>query len=285
MDNQKIIGIDIGATKIHVGMVQNGEVTDDVTFATPSQAPEKEVVDEIIKGIEKLISPDIAGIGIGVPGLVDEEQGVVYDLWNIPSWKEVYLKKYLEDHFSKPVHITNDANTFVLGEKIYGKGRQFKNLVGITLGSGFGTGIVIHDQLYSGTLSSAGELASIPYLDSNLEDYCSGKFFRKQFNMEGGEVHALAQKGDEKAKDILTQYGGHLGNALKTILYVLSPQAILLGGSVSGSYEFFKDGLDASIDKFPFKRVTSRLTIEPSSIKNASVLGAAALITMRELNK
>lgn len=265
-----------------MGMVRDGKIIDDVTFATPAQAPEQEVVAEIIKGVEKLIDKDVAGVGIGVPGLVDEEQGVVYDLWNIPSWKEVFLKKYLEDHFSKPVHITNDANTFVLGEKIYGKGSAFKNLVGITLGSGFGTGIVIHDKLYSGTLSSAGELASIPYEDSNLEDYCSGKFFRKQFNMEGADVYALAKEGDPKAIDIFNQYGRHLGNAIKTILYILSPQAIFLGGSVSGSYDFFKGSLNESIEAFPFKRVTSKLTIEPSAIKNVSVLGAAALISMRE---
>lgn len=282
MDSKKIIGIDIGATKIHVGMVREGKIIDDVTFTTPSQAPEQEVVAEIIKGIEKLIEPDVSGIGIGVPGLVNEKEGVVYDLWNIPSWKEVFLKKYLQDHFSKPVHITNDANTFVLGEKIYGRGTAFKNLVGITLGSGFGTGMVIDDKLYSGTLSSAGELATIPYLDSNIEDYCSGKFFRKQFNMDGGEIHALAKNGDVKAIDILNQYGTHLGNAIKIILFILSPQAIFLGGSVSGSYEFFKGSLNKSIEEFPFKRVTSKLVIEPSAIKNVSVLGAAALIDMRE---
>jgi glucokinase len=282
MSSQKIIGIDIGATKIHVGMVRDGKITNEVTFATPSQAPEMEVVAEIIKGIEQIITSDVVGIGIGVPGLVDEEKGIVYDLWNIPSWKEVFLKKYLEDHFSKPVYITNDANTFVLGEKIYGKGGKFKNMIGLTLGSGFGTGIVIHDKLYSGTLSSAGELATIPYLDSNIEDYCSGKFFRKQFDMDGGDVYALAKKGDAKAFEIFNQYGTHLGNTIKTILYILSPQAIFFGGSVSGSYEFFKDSLHKTLHAFPFKRVISQLTVEPSAIKNVSVLGAAALVNMKE---
>jgi glucokinase len=281
MNSQNLIGIDIGATKIHLGLVQNGIMIEEVKLPTPANAPEEEVIAELIKGIEQLAGAGCSGIGIGVPGLVDEEKGIVYDLWNIPSWKEVFLKQKLEKHFNKPVHISNDANTFALGEKAYGQGKSFKNLVGVTLGSGFGTGIIIDHELYSGTLSSAGELAGIPYLDGNIEDYCSGKFFRKQFNLQGREVYALAQKGDAYALEIFKQYGKHLGNALNLILNILSPQAIFLGGSVSGSYAFFKEAMQERIQTFPFKRVSSQLLIAPSGIANVSILGAAALITMR----
>lgn len=281
MNNQPLIGIDIGATKIHIGIVQDNEVIDELKFPTPSNLPEKQIVEQIIQGIEKLAGTGFSGIGIGVPGLVDEDQGIVYDLWNIPSWKEVFLKKQLEDHFHKPVYITNDANTFALGEKTYGKGKAYKNMVGITLGSGFGTGIIIDHKLYSGTLSSAGELADIPYLDATIEDYCSGKFFRKQFNKDGSDVYALAQKGNDQALEIYKQFGTHLGNAVKLIMNILSPEAVFLGGSVSGSYPFFKQALQDRLQSFPFKRVLNQFVVEPSETANISILGAAALIKMR----
>jgi glucokinase len=281
MDSQQLIGIDIGATKIHIGIVQGMEVIDELKFPTQATASEEAIIAQIIKGIEQLAADGFSGIGIGVPGLVDEEKGIVYDLWNIPSWKEVYLKKQLEEHFKKPVHITNDANTFALGEKTYGKGKAFKNMVGITLGSGFGTGIIIDNKLYSGRLSSAGELADIPYLDKTIEAYCSGKFFSRQFGMEGHQIEALAKEGDAHALEIFNQYGAHLGNALKLILYMLSPEAIFLGGSVSQSYAFFKDALQERIQSFPFKRVSSQLVIEPSTTGNIAILGAAALVEGR----
>lgn len=280
--SNKIIGIDIGGTKTHIGLVQDSKVIEELIFPTSANAPKDQIITEIIQGIKKVSDSDFSGIGIGVPGLVDEDKGIIYDLWNIPSWNEVHLKKHLEDHFKKPVRITNDANTFALGEKKYGKGKAYKNLVGITLGTGFGTGIIINHELYSGTLSSAGELADIPYLDKTIEDYCSGKFFQSHYDMEGIEVHEMAQKGNSDALKIFEEYGTHLGNAMRIIINVLSPEAIFFGGSVSKSFSFFENSLKNKIDSFPFKRVTKKLIIEPSDTFNVSILGSAALINLQK---
>ena len=236
-------------------------------------------------GIEDLAGRDFEGIGIGVPGLVDEEKGIIYDLLNIPSWKEVHLKEQLEFHFKKPVRITNDANVFAVGENFFGAGKPYKNLVGIALGTGFGTGIIINHQLYSGTLSSAGELGSIPYLDSTIENYCSGKFFMEQYGMKGNEVFKEAQAGDEKALRILDEFGTHLGNAVKMVLYFISPEAIFFGGSISKAYPYFESSLMASVSEFPFKRVLERLVLQPSDTSNISILGAAALIASEDTLK
>lgn len=273
-----IIGIDIGATKTHIGVVKDSRVIEEITFPTSATAPKNQIISEIIQGIEQVTTSGFSGIGIGVPGLVDEEKGIIYDLWNIPSWQEVHLKKALEDHFKIPVKITNDANTFVLGEKKYGKGKSFKNFVGITLGTGFGSGIIINHELYSGTLSSAGELADLPYLDKTIEDYCSGKFFQNKYGLEGRKVHEMAKAGDPEAFKIFNEYGNHLGNAIKLILNVLSPEAVFLGGSISQSFSFFEDSLREKIATFPFKRVIKNLEIAPSEISNVAILGSAALI-------
>jgi glucokinase len=281
MRDQKVIGIDIGATKIHIGLVQDGNIIQEVKFSTSSQAPKDQIIAELIKGIEALIDPEVIGIGIGVPGLVDETEGIIYDLQNIPSWQEVHLKAALEGVFKVPVFLSNDGNSFVLGEKIYGQGKAYKNLLGITLGTGFGTGIVIHGQLYSGTLSSAGEFGGVPYLDQTIEDYCSGKFFINKFGVPGDQLQQRAEAGEADARAIFQQYGTHLGKALHTLLYALSPEAIFLGGSVAGCYGLFQEAMQASLQTFPFKRVLARLVIQPSTLQNAGILGASALVAMR----
>jgi glucokinase len=212
---------------------------------------------------------------------VDEENGIVYGVQNIPAFKEVHLRQRLESHFGKPVFLTNDANSFVLGEKLYGRGQAFSNIVGLTIGTGLGGGIIIANQLHSGRLSSAGEFGGIPYLDKTLEDYCSGKFFLHQFGLSGSEVHARACRGEEQALDILQQLGRHLGNALKIILFALSPEAIFLGGSVSHSYPFFEAAMRESLQEFPFQQVTEKLIIERSIMDNSAILGAAALVHLK----
>lgn len=273
----KYIGIDIGGTKIHIGVVQDERIIQEIQFETSAAAPKEQILGALVDSIKSVMDGEVAGIGIGVPGLVDEKNGIVHNVQNIPSWREVSLKQHLASHFKEPVYITNDANAFAIGEKIYGKGKECTNLVGITLGTGFGAGIIINNDVYSGTLSSAGEFGCIPYRDKTIEDYCSGKFFVQNFGLPGTEFQLLAQRGDLKALEAFSQFGEHLGNAIKVILYALSPEAIFLGGSISKCYEYFQEALHQSVLEFPFKIVTDRLVIAPSDLGNAAVLGAAAL--------
>lgn len=276
--SRKIIGIDLGATNIQIGVVQDSQVIEEIKIPTLATASKEEIVANLISGIEKLESNNIDGVGIGVPGLVDEEKGKIFDVFNIPAWKEVHLKQDLESHFHIPIRITNDANVFAMGEKFFGKGSTYKNLVGVTLGSGLGTGIIIDNKLYSGAYSSAGEIGLIPYNGKILEDYCSGKFFQREHGMKGEEVYALAQKGDNSALEIFRKFGKHLGNAINIILMMLSPEAIFLGGSISRSFEFYENSLKETLNTFPFKKVLEKLVLEPSQTSNISILGAAALI-------
>jgi glucokinase len=265
MNNKKYLGIDIGGTKTHVGLVQQGALIREAKFDTAATAPKEQILAELVACLEAFMGDDVVGIGVGVPGLVDEVNGIVHGVQNIPSWQEVHLQEHLASHFGKPVYLTNDAN-----------------VVGLVLGTGLGAGIIINHVLYSGTLSSAGEFGGIPYLDKTTEDYCSGKFFRQRTSRPGAEWHALAQQADAEALAVFAEYGQHLGNAIKTILYALSPQAIILGGSVSQCFEYFRGGLFESLRAFPFKAVTEQLVIAPSALGNSAVLGAAALCEMRQ---
>ncbi len=281
MSKQKIIGIDMGATKVHVGVVEDGRIVRESRFPTSANAPKEQIVGEIINGIEQLFDSGVEGIGVGVPSLVDEEKGIVYDVQNVPSWDKVHLKERLEDYFKRPVFISNDANIFALGEKTFGEGKGYRNVVGITLGTGLGTGVVLNNKLYGGMLSCAGELGSIPYLDFTVEDYCSGKFFLNKTGTEGEKIHALAKEGDAMALEVYRQYGEHLGSLVKMVLFTYSPEIIIFGGSIIKSFSFFQDSMHSCIQGFPYKIVLERLKIKLSTTAGIAILGAAALVKER----
>lgn len=277
MNKKSIIGIDLGGTKLSIGKVEKSRIVRDLSRKIPSQETEERIVHEIIQAVEEVFDQDVAGIGVGVPSVVDVEKGIVYDVQNIPSWKEVPLKEILENHFQRPVYINNDANCFAVGEKYFGKGKKYKNLVGVTLGTGMGSGIIIDNKLYCGANCGAGEFGAMFYKDSVLEYYCSGQFFSGEHGIRGDEAYARARKGDKTTLGIFEQFGFYVGEAMMIILFAVDPEAIIIGGSVARSFSFFKDSMWERIKAFPSKRSVERLVIEVSEKPQIALLGAAAL--------
>jgi len=277
MKNNKVLGIDIGGTKVACGLVVNDTIENLHTIKISSKESKDFIIEEVLTAIGKVFVPEVEGIGVGVPGLVDSKNGIVYQLQNIPSWKEVHLKEAIEARFGVPACINNDANCFAIGEKYFGKAKEYEHFIGLAIGTGLGAGIVTNGKLYSGVSCGAGELGSLPYQDQILEYYCSGQFFAKVHGFEGSEIAALAEIGDTRALDAYKEFGQHLGHAIKTILYTLAPEAVILGGSVSQAFEYFKDSLWESVHQFPFKKVIENFKIERSTSGNTAILGAAAL--------
>ena len=188
------IGIDLGGTNIRVGLVENGSLVRKEVVTCPSKATYEEVLGRLEGLIDRVMCPEVAGIGVGVPSVVDSEEGIVYNVANIPSWTEVPLKRLLQERFSVPVYINNDSNCFALGVKLFGEGRKYRNLVGMTIGTGVGTGIIINGELYSGQNTGAGEIGSLPYLSHDFEHYCSSGFFVRYYNLTGKEAAEKAKK-------------------------------------------------------------------------------------------
>ena len=282
MLSEKIVGIDIGGTKISIGILVNGKIEQFVKLETPADGTQEEVMQQIVKGIESLEGyEDAAGIGIGAPGLIDEKEGVIFSVTNIPSWREVHLKSYLEDHFQKPVYITNDANCFAIGVKIYGEGQPFKNVICLALGTGVGAGVVIDGYLYSGEVAGAGEVGGLPYLDADFETYCSGKFFKQINKVDGQTVFEKAKQNDPEALKMFAEFGRHVGNLIKTTIFMMAPEAVIVGGSVSNSYEFWKDAMLESVQEFPYKKVIENFQVLKTEMNDIAVIGAAALFKNR----
>jgi glucokinase len=272
-----ILGVDIGGTNIRVGLIENGGLVRVESLGIRKNGALEEIMGDVISTIKKFDNDEILGMGIGVPSVVDVEKGIVYDVQNIPSWKEVHLKKILERKFKIPVYVNNDANCFAVGEKYFGKVKKYRNLIGLIIGTGLGAGVIVNNQLYSGNNCGAGEFGMIPFKDKTYEYYCSGQFFTNEFRKSGEELLAGAEKGNRSALKIFNNYGSNLGEAIKMIMYAVDPEVIVLGGSVSKSYKFFEKGMWKSIKSFAYAKSVSKIKIEVSKIKHIAILGAAAL--------
>ncbi len=273
----EILGIDIGGTNIRVGLVNQNELVRVESSLIKKDGSESEIINIINNLIEKFSLSNIEGIGVGVPSVVDVEKGIVYDVQNIPSWKEVKLKDILESKYKIPVYINNDANCFAVGEKYFGTVQDYKDIVGLIIGTGMGAGIIINDQLYSGSNCGAGEFGTIPFKDNNYEYYCSGQFFTNKYGMSGNELYKKAAGKNKEALQIFVEFGANLGEAIKMIMYAVDPEVIILGGSVSKAFQFFKDEMWKSIKNFSYSKSIDKIRIEVSEKENIAILGAAAL--------
>jgi len=276
-ENRTIIGVDLGGTNMRAGLVKGDQIIDVSSCLVPKTDIAEDVTKELIQTINNVITPDVEGIGVGVPSLVKANNGVVYDVQNIPSWKKIPLKDILEAEFKLPVYINNDANCFAVGERVYGAGQAYEDFVGLITGTGVGGGVIKKGHLMPDQNCGAGEFGMMPYLEYDYEYYCSGQFFENIHNVNGGELAENAAKGDKEALAIFADYGTHLGKAIKTILFAVDPQAIVLGGSVSKSFAYYKEAMWKEIYTFPFQFVLENFVIVPSVVKEIAILGAAAL--------
>lgn len=273
-----IIGIDLGGTSIRAGYFCEGKISKIITANSPSICDSyEESIDYLKSFISEIMTSDVIAIGIGVPSVVDIERGVVYNVANISLWEEVPIKEILESHFGIPVYVNNDANCFVIGEKMYGQGSEFADIVGITLGTGVGAGIIINNNIYHGHNTGAGEIGSIAYRDANYERYCSGEFFSILHDTSGKIVAEKAGKGDVAAIALLEEFGVHVGHLVESVIYTYDPQAIIFGGGLSAAYPYFKASMDRVLEDFQFPVSLKNLHILASKESNISILGAVAI--------
>ena len=245
------IGVDLGGTNIVAGLVDGQSLVKKVKVPCPAKGTQDEVVDAIASLIEQLISDEVESIGVGVPSVVDTKNGIVYNVANIPSWVEVHLKDILEERFNIPVRINNDSNCFTLGESRFGKGQGISDMVGVTLGTGVGAGVIIDGKLYEGRNAGAGEVGCLNYLDKDYESYCSTPFFVAH-NTTGAELSAKAEAGDAEAIALWKEFGGHLGELVKAILFAYDPEAIVFGGGIAAGFPHFEAAMHERIQTFPY---------------------------------
>lgn len=269
------IGLDLGGTNFRAGLVDGEKLLRKEVVPCP-KGNEKEVNDALLSLVERLLNDDVTSIGVGVPSVVDREKGIVYNAANIPCWQEVHLRQIMEDAFHRPVFINNDANCFTLGVHAFGEGRGYHDMVGLTIGTGVGAGLIIRDRLFNGHNTGAGEVGSLPFKEKDYEHYCASRFFQ-DYNTTGKELAALARQGDANALDIWRIFGDYMGCLMEAIMYAYDPEAIFLGGGITDAFQLFEDAMMARLKEFPYPESVARLHIAPSHLPDAALLGAAIL--------
>lgn len=273
----KVIGIDIGGTIINSAIISENKFEKAIHEKINAKGTREEILNHLTHVIDRLIDKDVKAIGIGTPGIIDTEKGIISEINNIPSFREIPLKQILEKKYKIPVIIDNDANCFALSNKYFGKAKPYQNIIALILGTGLGAGVIINNKLYHGNSGNAGEFGSIIFKEHNIEYYCSGQYFQKEFNISGEELFKKAEEKDKKALEIFDKFGYNLGKALSIIVNSIDPEIIILGGSVSKAYKFFEKSMIKSLKESIFERSYSKLKIEVSNIEHIAILGAASL--------
>jgi len=286
----EVIGIDLGGTAIKLGRFrEDGSCLQSLSVATPQPATPEAVVEVMVEAIASLSAPKaIAAIGVGTPGPADAAGRIAIVAINLKDWYNVPLADLLEAKTGYPTAIANDANCAGLGEAWLGAGRHFRHLILLTLGTGVGGAIILDGKLFTGHQGAAGELGLItlnpngPMCNSgnqgSLEQYLSIGAIRRRTGKEPAELAILAKKGDKFALEFWESYGRDLGSGLASLIYVLTPEAIVIGGGVSASAEFFFPAAWAEIQQRVLPSSRADLHLLPAQLGNqAGMVGAAKL--------
>jgi glucokinase len=277
------VGIDIGGTKIKAGIADSsGKVKTRADVSTEVSKGRKQVLQNIFKAIDAVMDPDAAAIGIGVPGTV--KGGKIIFCPNVTCLNGINIKKILEQRYKIKVAVENDANCFALGEAVYRAGKRSMYMIGVTLGTGVGSGIIINKEIYHGT-GNAGELGHMIINFDGIsrgeaEDYLSARWFNLVCGKKPKEVFELAEKRDKKSREILNNYGRTLGIFLTNIIIAFDPDCIVVGGNISNTWKYFSKAMFAEIKKramFNNAKIVKRKLGD-----DAAVLGAAYLAVKRK---
>ncbi len=285
-----VIGVDLGGTAIKLGrFLVDGTCTESISLPTP-QPPEPQAVIKAIADAVQQLNQDgnCLAIGFGTPGPTDTKRRIAKKSINLPGWDAVPVADWLEAQTRLRTILENDANCAGIGEAWLGAGRKFRHWILLTLGTGVGGAIFIDGQLFTGRCGAAGELGLItidadgyPCRSGNngsLEQHLSIGAIRRATGKEPAELGKLAQTGDRAALEFWHDYGKTLGAGLASLIYVLTPEAIIIGGGISASAEFFLPSALTEIEKRVVSPSRPNLQLLTAELGNrAGMLGAAKL--------
>lgn len=287
---EQVIGIDLGGTAIKLGRFdREGNCLQSLTVPTPQPAKPDAVLATFVDAIAQIDPNREAGaIGIGTPGPTDAAGRVATVAINLEGWINIPVAPWLEKRCDRPVILANDANCAGLGEFWLGAGADFQDLILLTLGTGVGGAIILNGKLFTGHHGTAGELGLItlnpdgPACNSgnngSMEQYLSVPAIRRRTGMEPKDVGDKATAGDAEAIAFWKTYGTELGAGLTSLIYVLTPQAVIIGGGVSASANFFLPSALTEIERRVLPSSRHDLKLLTASLGNrAGMVGAAKL--------
>lgn len=302
MAKEFIVGIDLGGTNLKIALldlklrIRHKEVLDTQRF-NKKEGLISAIVDSVDKILKdnKLSRKNLLGIGLGLPGPIDYERGVVHFLPNIVGWKEVNLKSILERKLRLPVFVDNDAKLMSLAEYKLGAAKGYSNAVCITLGTGVGAGIIINGNLYRGFCNASGEIGHMPINEKGPRCNCGGhacleayvgnkrilkearRMFRRDISLE--ELSCLARRQNRGAQTIWGKVAGRLAVALVGAVNLLNPDCIVIGGGVAKAGRILFDKVKKVISSQAMSVQARHVKVSKAKLgNNAGLIGAAILV-------
>lgn len=314
----KTIGVDIGGMSIKIGLVENGKILDKTSFKTVSDATQgiQNIIDCILTLLKNnsLSLSELSGIGIGCPGLVSTDIGLIEILPNI-GWQKVYIKEIIERELHVPVKITNDANAATLGEAMYGCAKDYSSCVAYIIGTGVGGGIVINGSIYEGEFGKGAELGHTTLVYNGLECTCGRRGCVETYvsatalinqtkqamlddkntlmwqavngdlqSVNGKTAFDCAKLGDKTAENVVNTYLSYLSEAVMNMLNIFRPEAFIIGGGISGEGRYLTDKIIEYVEKFDYgyKNAPKTEILTATLGNNAGIVGAASLFNKKQ---
>jgi len=277
------IGLDVGGTKIE-GVLVNEKlrVLKRAERTTDAHESRESVIANIVEVVHKLKTGLVKDIGIGVPGFLDEK-GKIQLSPNIPQFENFNLKQALERKLNRIVHTENDANCFVLAEQKVGAARGMNIVLGITLGTGVGGGIVIDGKLYLGKDGGAahfGQMIVEPHeVKGDLESWCGGKYLAKRYKAITGknlDAKEIFLSKDRAAIQVVKDFYQKLGIGIANLINIFNPEGIVLGGGISNKVDLKK--LRKEVERYGHAALVQDVKILRNKLgPSAGMIGAASL--------
>ena len=308
------IGVDIGGTSIKAGLVKDGKIiaaNRKPTAATPEKSVENLIVQiEELLNTNRLSEKDLKGIGIGCPGLISSEEGIVDRNSNM-KWEKFPIVSLLKKRFDTVIKLSNDANVAAFAETVYGAAAKYRNSVMLTLGTGVGGGIVIDKKIYEGGFSKGAELGHMVIVKGGepcgcgrrgcLETYASATGLirmtkqamikdpnSKMWDFVGGDIDKTdgrtafecSKQGDKAAEKVVNEYVGYLAEGIMNFTNIFRPEAIIIGGGVSAQGDYLIDKIKAYCERFEYGYSTapSPVILTAALGNDAGIIGAACLV-------
>lgn len=309
-------GVDIGGTTVKLGLFdKDGCVLDKWEIPTVKDNEGTSILPDVAESIlakmnEKNISKeDIAGIGVGVPGAVDDEGAAVNGAVNL-GWGVFNIPKVLNGYLDVPVKAANDANVAAFGEMWQGGGKGYNNMVAVTLGTGVGGGIIVDGKILTGATGAGGEIGHMHVEDHEeelcgcknkgcLEQYASATGIARlarrrlakddknsvlrQGNISAKTVFDAVKAGDEVAIEIATQFGEYLGKGLANVAAVVNPEVFVIGGGVSKAGDILLSYVEPVFQKYAFLACKNAKFTLATLGNDAGIYGAAGLILREDV--
>lgn len=306
MDYKKALAVDFGGTSIKIGVTCGAEIVDKAEpLPTPAFDSPKSIMAAMCATMKELLRrhPDAVAVGLGMPGWVDFYKGVLYQLTNVPVWnKEEPVRQVMEAELGLPVVLDNDANCMAYAEWQLGAGRGLESLVCLTLGTGIGGGIVVHDRMLRGRNVSAAELGQTSicfngrvgpfgnrgaieeYIGNNelaadaVERYAAAGISKTVADCTPYLLEQAARAGDPVAAAVYRDFAEKLACLCMNMMYTVVPQAIIIGGGVAKAGDLLFTPLRERLKEQLFPVHYAQLNLLPAQFGADSGMVGAGLM-------